>query len=96
MGSKNVEYLQGKVGNVDVKDCITATNEALKKYSWLNPNKIGLCGGSHGGFLVAHLSGQYPVCSWIACYFYQILNWINILLSIIYKINITINNNLFL
>lgn len=60
MGSKNVEYLQGKVGNVDVKDCITATNEALQKYSWLNPDKIGLCGGSHGGFLVAHLSGQYP------------------------------------
>ncbi|XP_076752190.1 acylamino-acid-releasing enzyme isoform X2 [Xylocopa sonorina] len=60
MGSKNVEYLQGKVGNIDVKDCVTATNEALRKYPWLNPNKIGISGGSHGGFLVTHLSGQYP------------------------------------
>nr|XP_012139802.1 PREDICTED: acylamino-acid-releasing enzyme-like isoform X1 [Megachile rotundata] len=60
MGSKNVEYLQGKVGDVDVKDCVTATNEALRKYSWLNPNKIGISGGSHGGFLVTHLSAQYP------------------------------------
>ncbi|XP_043598877.1 acylamino-acid-releasing enzyme-like isoform X3 [Bombus pyrosoma] len=60
MGSKNVEYLQGKVGDVDVKDCVTATEEALRKYSWLNPNKLGIIGGSHGGFLVTHLSGQYP------------------------------------
>ncbi|KAK0171369.1 hypothetical protein PV328_009110 [Microctonus aethiopoides] len=59
MGADNVEYLQGRVGNVDVKDCVTATQEALKKYSWLNSEKIGLSGGSHGGFLVAHLSGQY-------------------------------------
>ncbi|XP_076680361.1 acylamino-acid-releasing enzyme isoform X2 [Andrena cerasifolii] len=60
MGSKNVEYLQGKVGDVDVKDCLTATIEALQKYPWLNPEKVGITGGSHGGFLVTHLSGQYP------------------------------------
>ncbi|XP_076293755.1 acylamino-acid-releasing enzyme isoform X1 [Lasioglossum baleicum] len=60
MGSKNVEYLLGKAGDADVKDCITATLEALRKYPWLNPDQIGLTGGSHGGFLVAHLSGQYP------------------------------------
>lgn len=61
MGSATVEYLQGKVGNADVKDCITATQEAIKRYPWLDPKRIGLCGGSHGGFLVAHLSGQAPV-----------------------------------
>ncbi|XP_043258175.1 acylamino-acid-releasing enzyme-like [Colletes gigas] len=60
MGSKNVEYLQGKVGDVDVKDCVIATKEALRKYPWLNPEKVGLVGGSHGGFLVTHLSAQYP------------------------------------
>lgn len=60
MGSKNVEYLQGKVGDVDVTDCVTATNEALKRYPWLDPARIACCGGSHGGFLVTHLSGQYP------------------------------------
>lgn len=60
MGSATVEYLLGKVGNVDVRDCLTATNEAIKKYPWLDPENIGLCGGSHGGFLVTHLSGQAP------------------------------------
>lgn len=59
MGSKNVEYLQGKVGVVDVKDCVTATKEVLIKYPWLSPSHVGLCGGSHGGFLVAHLSAQH-------------------------------------
>ncbi|KAH0948413.1 hypothetical protein HN011_002804 [Eciton burchellii] len=60
MGSATVEYLQGKVGDVDVKDCITAMQEAIRKYPWLDPERIGLCGGSHGGFLVTHLSGQAP------------------------------------
>ncbi|XP_015439010.1 PREDICTED: acylamino-acid-releasing enzyme-like isoform X2 [Dufourea novaeangliae] len=60
MGSKNVEYLQGRVGDIDVKDCVTATKEALRRYPWLNPDEIGISGGSHGGFLVTHLSGQYP------------------------------------
>lgn len=59
MGSKNVEFLQGKVGEADTIDCVTATREALQKYSWLDPSRMGLYGGSHGGFLVAHLSGQY-------------------------------------
>lgn len=61
MGAATVEFLEGKVGNVDVKDCITATEESLKKYPWLDPRCIGLSGGSHGGFLVTHLSGQVPV-----------------------------------
>lgn len=61
MGSATVEYLQGKVGDTDVKDCITATQEAIKKYPWLDPDRIGVCGGSHGGLLATHLSGQVPV-----------------------------------
>ncbi|XP_014477791.1 PREDICTED: acylamino-acid-releasing enzyme-like isoform X2 [Dinoponera quadriceps] len=60
MGATTVEFLQGKVGDADVRDCITAAEESLKKYPWLDPKRIGLCGGSHGGFLVAHLSGQFP------------------------------------
>lgn len=61
MGKNNVEYLQGRVGEVDILDCVTATHDALKKYPWLDPNFIGLSGGSYGGFIVAHLSSQYPV-----------------------------------
>ncbi|VEN55326.1 unnamed protein product [Callosobruchus maculatus] len=59
-GQKCVDFLPGKIGDTDVKDCILATDTALEKFSWLNPNAMALVGGSHGGFLVAHLSGQYP------------------------------------
>ncbi|KAG5879728.1 hypothetical protein JTB14_023042 [Gonioctena quinquepunctata] len=59
-GQKGVEFLLGKIGTTDVQDCITATNVALSEFSWLNPNALALTGGSHGGFLVLHLSGQYP------------------------------------
>lgn len=52
--------MRGRVGDADVKDCILATDECLKRYSWLSPKKMVLNGGSHGGFLVHHLSGQYP------------------------------------
>lgn len=61
MGADNIEYLQGRVGDADVKDCVKATQEAVTRFPWLNESRIGLCGGSHGGFLVAHLSGQYSV-----------------------------------
>ena len=61
MGADNIEYLQGKVGDADVKDCVKAMRDALSKFSWLSESRVCLCGGSHGGFLVAHLSGQYSV-----------------------------------
>lgn len=59
-GEDNVHFLKGKVGTADVSDCVLATKEALNKFSWLNPKRVMLCGGSHGGFLVTHLSGQHP------------------------------------
>lgn len=61
LGGDNVEFLLGKVGEADVFDCVTAINVSLKKYSWLDSKKVTLFGGSHGGFLNAHLSGKYPV-----------------------------------
>ncbi|KAK9873204.1 hypothetical protein WA026_021437 [Henosepilachna vigintioctopunctata] len=59
-GDKTVHFLLGRIGTSDVSDCILATNKTLEKFSWLDPNRVVLCGGSHGGFLVTHLSGQYP------------------------------------
>lgn len=48
------------MGVSDVSDCILAVQTAVAKYPWLNKDAIGLVGGSHGGFLVTHLSGQHP------------------------------------
>lgn len=59
-GQNSVEFLLGKIGTSDVADCITAVDEALETFPWLDPDNLALVGGSHGGFLVAHLSGQYP------------------------------------
>lgn len=59
-GKKNVDFLLGKVGMSDVSDCVHATQQALVQFPWLDPNRLILVGGSHGGFLVTHLSGQYP------------------------------------
>jgi acylaminoacyl-peptidase len=58
-GQASVAFLPKRVGDADVKDCKLATDEAVKMYS-VDDKKIGLTGGSHGGFLVTHLSGQYP------------------------------------
>lgn len=50
----------GRIGKTDVADCILATVQSYIQYPWIDPNRTVLIGGSHGGFLVAHLSAQYP------------------------------------
>ncbi len=59
-GKDSVESLPGHVGDLDVKDCNQALKEALTRYPHLDPSRVHLWGGSHGGFLVTHLAGQYP------------------------------------
>lgn len=59
-GQNSVDFLLGRIGKSDVADCIQATQQAFNQYPWLDSNRTVLVGGSHGGFLVTHLSGQYP------------------------------------
>lgn len=60
-GQDSVDFLLGKIGDTDVKDVQQAVSEALERFPFLNPEKMVLFGGSHGGFLVTHISGQFPV-----------------------------------
>lgn len=60
-GQSSVEFLCGRVGDTDVKDVHQTTKAVCKQFSYIDPDRIVLFGGSHGGFLVTHLSGQFPV-----------------------------------
>lgn len=57
LGKSYVESLLGKIGDLDVEDVF----KAVKSNPLCSNRKLLLYGGSHGGFLVTHLSGQYPV-----------------------------------
>ncbi|KAI5717437.1 hypothetical protein M8J77_005941 [Diaphorina citri] len=59
-GDASVRFLPGKVGDTDVKDCMRATQRVWDQYAHIDTARTVLFGGSHGGFLVTHLSGQYP------------------------------------
>lgn len=63
LGSKKDETdaLLGKAGKLDVDDCHEIIQKTLQSTPCLDSKQIGLFGGSHGGFLSAHLCGQYPV-----------------------------------
>uniref|UniRef100_A0A6G1SAH6 acylaminoacyl-peptidase n=1 Tax=Aceria tosichella TaxID=561515 RepID=A0A6G1SAH6_9ACAR len=52
-----VKGLCGKVGELDVNDCLHAIRHFVS-HKQINPNKLIIQGGSHGGFLSCHLSCQ--------------------------------------
>lgn len=55
-GNQAVKSLLKNVGKKDVTDCIDLINLACAKYSeFIKENDLIVYGGSHGGFLTAHL-----------------------------------------
>lgn len=60
-GTDALESLPGNIGTNDVADVVSATKAALEsKSDRLDSERIGVVGGSHGGFLGAHLTAQHP------------------------------------
>ncbi|KAF6018087.1 APEH [Bugula neritina] len=58
-GEASIRSLIGNIGDADVKDVHQCAEEILEKFG-LDREKVAVFGESHGGFLAAHLIGQYP------------------------------------
>ncbi|XP_056155412.1 S9 family peptidase [Lampris incognitus] len=59
-GQDSILSLIGQIGNQDVRDVQRAVLTALQSDMTLDPKRLAVIGGSHGGFLSCHLVGQYP------------------------------------
>ncbi|KAF9461397.1 Alpha/Beta hydrolase protein [Collybia nuda] len=60
-GETSVRALLGNCGTLDVGDCIATTRHLVSLgISEDGPGRQFVSGGSHGGFLSAHLIGQFP------------------------------------
>jgi acylaminoacyl-peptidase len=58
-GEKYIQKLLGHCGTMDVQDVIESVNELIRLGISEHGRQV-IQGGSHGGFLTAHLIGQYP------------------------------------
>ncbi|MBN3317375.1 APEH enzyme, partial [Atractosteus spatula] len=59
-GQDSIVSLIGNMGSQDVKDVQRAVVTLLQSDATLDPRRVAVLGGSHGGFLACHLVGQYP------------------------------------
>ncbi|CAN6311156.1 unnamed protein product [Urochloa humidicola] len=58
-GEEALQSLPGNIGSQDVNDVLTALDLVIKR-GLIDPSKVAVVGGSHGGFLTTHLIGQAP------------------------------------
>ena len=59
-GQAPLNSLLTRVGRVDVEDVMLFTRHVVENFSIVDGKRVGICGGSHGGFLTAHCTSQYP------------------------------------
>lgn len=58
-GQDSLEALAGEAGTLDVQDVYEATHQVISSGK-VDAQRVGICGGSHGGFLSGHMIGKYP------------------------------------
>jgi acylaminoacyl-peptidase len=75
-GQGSIDSLLGKIGSNDVGDVMQAVSEVTNdRYNEVTKDtKMCIVGGSHGGFLTAHLIGQYPDFFTAACLRNPVIN----------------------
>lgn len=50
--------IRGKYGSIDYQDIMDFTDLVLEKYHFIDPERIGVTGGSYGGFMTNWIIGQ--------------------------------------
>ena len=68
--------LSGRYGTVDYEDCMAFTDEVLKRYPQIDEKRLGIMGGSYGGFMTnwvightdrfAAAASQRSISNWIS------------------------------
>jgi dipeptidyl aminopeptidase/acylaminoacyl peptidase len=48
----------GDWGGGDVADVLAGLDEALRRFDWIDPDRLGLLGGSYGGFVTSWIVGH--------------------------------------
>ncbi|WP_059103918.1 S9 family peptidase [Shouchella shacheensis] len=77
-GQKFVDAVRGDYGGGDYQDLMDALDQALDQYEWIDRDRLGLTGGSYGGFMtnwaVGHTNRfkaavtQRSICNWVSFY----------------------------
>ncbi|HZK09432.1 MAG TPA: S9 family peptidase, partial [Clostridia bacterium] len=68
--------IRGKFGTIDYDDLMDFTDEVLKRYSSIDVDKLGVMGGSYGGFMTNWMIGHTHRFA-AACSQRSISNWIS-------------------
>jgi dipeptidyl aminopeptidase/acylaminoacyl peptidase len=59
-GQKSSDGTINEWGGGDYKDLMLGVDEALRRYSWIDGNRLGVTGGSYGGFMTNWVITQTP------------------------------------
>ena len=66
--------IRGKYGTIDYDDIMTVVDHALESYDFLDPARIGVTGGSYGGYMTNWIIGHTDRFA-AACSQRSIANW---------------------
>ena len=53
-----VDAVRGAYGGIDYDDIMSGVDYALENYSWIDDTRLGITGGSYGGFMTNWVVGH--------------------------------------
>jgi dipeptidyl aminopeptidase/acylaminoacyl peptidase len=59
-GEAFAQAVVGDWGGGDYEDVMAGLDEALRQHPWIDPDRLGVLGGSYGGFLTSWIVGHTP------------------------------------